>query len=193
MIVNHRFPPRSAQRCRARTHRLLPCVWAQIVLSWKASHKVMPHTHSHTNIHTHTLASVGRAKVPTKGLRVTPEPAISRAGSSAGKAPAANAFSRVPSAGTYADERAKAAETLRQTMAMLGKGKNSVCSSLNDTHQCATLYPQKSTPDSGPCSVLFITFYVYSQKVLFEYTDGASVRELSFVYSRDAMEGLKRL
>jgi len=71
------------------------------------------------------VAEALRAKVPTKGLRVTPEPAISRAGSSAGKAPAANAFSRVPSAGTYADERAKAAETLRQTMAMLGKGKNS--------------------------------------------------------------------
>jgi hypothetical protein len=32
----------------------------------------------------------------------------------------------VPSAGTYAHEREKAAENLRQTLELLGKGKNSV-------------------------------------------------------------------
>jgi hypothetical protein len=32
----------------------------------------------------------------------------------------------VPSAGTYADERDKAAENLRETLELLGKGKNSV-------------------------------------------------------------------
>ena len=39
-------------------------------------------------------------------------------------------FTRVPSAGTYADERAKAAESLRQTMEMLGRSKNSVARNL---------------------------------------------------------------
>ena len=58
--------------------------------------------------------------MPTKAL-----PSFKRAGSSE-NAKAANGFSRVPSAGTYAHERDKAAENLRQTLELLGKGKNSV-------------------------------------------------------------------
>ena len=42
----------------------------------------------------------------------------------------------------------------------------------------------------GALSKGVTTVHVYSQKVLFEYTDGAPVRELSFVNASDTMEGL---